>query len=226
MATVADVERAARAGADAVLIGTALSAADDPACERRERSRLSGGMTVEVKICGLTRPEDAAAAREAGADWLGVVFASGPRVVTPDRAAAVGRRRAGRPVLGVFGTQPVERILEICAAARLAGAQLHGRYTAADAAALRRAGLVVWRVVRLAGDADLGRLDERWERGRRAGRAAGLTRGREGPVARWRSRWRRRRGAGWARGGWCSAGGSRRRRWRRPWGSWRPMWWM
>lgn len=35
MATMVDVERAARAGADAVLIGTALSAADDPAASVR-----------------------------------------------------------------------------------------------------------------------------------------------------------------------------------------------
>jgi indole-3-glycerol phosphate synthase len=33
MATMADVERAAAAGADAVLVGTALSAADDPAAQ-------------------------------------------------------------------------------------------------------------------------------------------------------------------------------------------------
>ncbi len=120
-------------------------------------------MSVEVKICGLTRPADAAAAREAGADWLGIVFASGPRVVAPDRAATIVRAAGDRPVLGVFGSQPVSAVLEICAAARLAGAQLHGAYTAADAGELRRAGLVVWRVVHLAGDADLVRLDERWE---------------------------------------------------------------
>jgi len=120
-------------------------------------------MPVEVKICGLTRPEDAAVAAEAGAEWLGVVFASGPRVVTPATAARVVAAAAGRPVLGVFGTQPIARIVEVCADVGLAGAQLHGAYSAADAAALRRAGLVAWRVVHLAGDADLARLDELWE---------------------------------------------------------------
>ena len=120
-------------------------------------------MSVEVKVCGLTRPADAAAAREAGADWLGTVFASGPRVITPDRAAAIAAAVPGCPVLGVFGAQSIARILEICAAARLAGAQLHGGYTAADASELRRAGLVVWRVVRLAGEADLTLLEKQWE---------------------------------------------------------------
>jgi phosphoribosylanthranilate isomerase len=120
-------------------------------------------MGVEVKICGLTRPADAAAAREAGADWLGVVFASGPRVVTPAAAAAITAAAPGSRVLGVFGTQPVPRIVEVCAAAGLVGAQLHGGYTPTDAAALRRAGLLVWRVLRLAGEEDLARLDEPWE---------------------------------------------------------------
>jgi phosphoribosylanthranilate isomerase len=120
-------------------------------------------MSAEVKICGLTRPADAAAAREAGADWLGVVFASGPRVVTVERAAAIAAEAAGRPVLGVFGRESLPQILAACRAARLAGAQLHGAYTAADAAALRAAGLLVWRVVRLARRADLARLDQIWE---------------------------------------------------------------
>ena len=114
-------------------------------------------MAAEIKICGLTRPDDARIAAASGATWLGVVFASGPRVVSAEQARAVVAA-AGRPVLGVFGAQAIDEILRVRDTAGLAGAQLHGAYDAADAARLRAEGLVVWRVVRLAGEADLERV--------------------------------------------------------------------
>ena len=117
-------------------------------------------MGVSVKICGLTRPEDAAAAAGGGAAYLGVVLASGPRRVSFARAAEIVAASRSVPVLGVFGSQPV---LEILAAVRdigLAGAQLHGAHTREDAARLQEAGLIVWRVVRIASPADLETLAE------------------------------------------------------------------
>ena len=115
-------------------------------------------MVVEVKICGLTRVEDAAAAARAGASYLGVVFASGPRVVDSSRAAAIVAAAAGKPVLGVFGAQPLNAILRLRDQCGLAGAQLHGEHAAADARSLRREGLLVWRVLRLRDADDLERL--------------------------------------------------------------------
>ena len=45
---------------------------------------------TRVKICGITRPEHAKAAAEAGADAIGLVFYEpSPRHVAPDRARAV-----------------------------------------------------------------------------------------------------------------------------------------
>lgn len=115
---------------------------------------------MRAKICGLTRAEDAATAAAAGADYLGVVFAGGPRRVTARAAAEVSAASGGVPVFGVFGDQSVDEILHISRAARLQGAQLHGPYGREEAGRLRAEGLRVWRVVRLAGPDDLGALRE------------------------------------------------------------------
>ena len=78
------------AGADAILVGSALMRATDPAAKLSEL--LSRPL---VKVCGLTREEDVAVASEAGADLLGFVLApESPRAAeavlpVPDEALAV-----------------------------------------------------------------------------------------------------------------------------------------
>jgi phosphoribosylanthranilate isomerase len=113
-----------------------------------------------VKICGLTRAQDAAAAVSAGAAYLGVVFAAGPRRVSAQAAAEVRAAAGGVPVFGVYDDQSVEEILRLTRAAGLAGAQLHGPYRRQDAARLRTEGLQVWRVVRIARPDHLDALGE------------------------------------------------------------------
>ena len=68
------------AGADAVLVGSTLMRAPDPGAKLREL--LSRPL---VKVCGLTREEDVAAAAEAGADLAGFILVA----ESPRAAAAV-----------------------------------------------------------------------------------------------------------------------------------------
>jgi phosphoribosylanthranilate isomerase len=87
-----------------------------------------------VKICGLTNLEDALAAADAGADYLGFIFyPPSKRAVTPPTVAhisAVLRRRPERPLLvGVFVDETAEAMAQILDRSRLDLAQLSGRET-------------------------------------------------------------------------------------------------
>jgi hypothetical protein len=81
------------AGANAILVGSALMQADDPPAKLREL--LSRPL---VKVCGLTRPEDVDAALDAGADMLGFILAE----QSPRRAPAVLEVPGDRLSVAVF----------------------------------------------------------------------------------------------------------------------------
>ena len=79
-----------------------------------------------VKICGLTRPADAEAAVEAGADLLGFVLVPGtPRAVDPTTAVWI-RDLEGVETVGVFRDQSLETILAARDLLALDRVQLHG----------------------------------------------------------------------------------------------------
>jgi phosphoribosylanthranilate isomerase len=81
-----------------------------------------------LKICGITRVEDALHAVEHGATALGFVFwPKSPRYVAPDDAARIiAQLPAGVTTVGVFVNEPVPALREIAAAARVSVVQLHG----------------------------------------------------------------------------------------------------
>ncbi|MDQ2665393.1 MAG: phosphoribosylanthranilate isomerase [Gemmatimonadota bacterium] len=105
-------------------------------------------MPAEVKICGLTRSIDAEFADAAGASYLGVIFAGGPRERSPEDARATLTGRRARKV-GVFAAQSAVQISGIATLVGLDVIQLHGVADAAHVAEVRAAtGLEVWAVVR------------------------------------------------------------------------------
>lgn len=88
-------------------------------------------MPVRIKICGITRLEDAEAAVAAGADALGFLFyLPSPRCVDVDTAAAICR--ALPPLVtrvGVFVDAAAEFVRETAGRCGLSALQFHGQET-------------------------------------------------------------------------------------------------
>jgi phosphoribosylanthranilate isomerase len=81
---------------------------------------------MKIKICGLTRPEDAQAAIDAGADLLGFVFRSGtPRALDPKGAGWIRELRDAEKV-GVFLDAPLDEMVRVRKILGLDWVQLHG----------------------------------------------------------------------------------------------------
>lgn len=82
-----------------------------------------------VKICGITREQDALAAAHCGANAIGFVFyENSPRFVTPARAAALMRVLPPFVMsVGLFVDENAERVTQTLAQVRLDLLQFHGK---------------------------------------------------------------------------------------------------
>lgn len=82
---------------------------------------------TNIKFCGLTTLADAQNAERHGAAFLGVILASGPRLVSAAQAKVVlGDKRAGIRRVGVFGNQSNTDICRLTKDIDLDVIQLHG----------------------------------------------------------------------------------------------------
>ena len=84
-------------------------------------------MTVAVKICGITEVEDAEAAADAGADFIGLVFSESPRRVSLDVARTIVE--AVSPIarcVGVFVDESLDFVHGAAAGCHLDAVQLQG----------------------------------------------------------------------------------------------------
>jgi phosphoribosylanthranilate isomerase len=98
-----------------------------------------------LKICGITNPEDAQAAMDAGAGAIGFNFyPRSPRYIAPERACAIATA-AGIWRVGVFVNEPRAHVEQVARVAALDVAQLHGDESPADYPAT----LPVWKAARV-----------------------------------------------------------------------------
>jgi phosphoribosylanthranilate isomerase len=84
---------------------------------------------MQVKICGITHPEDASLAGKLGADYIGVIFAShSKRLVTINQSIEIchAARESGAQPVGVFFDKSFDEIIDICQKSHLQIVQLHG----------------------------------------------------------------------------------------------------
>jgi phosphoribosylanthranilate isomerase len=106
---------------------------------------------TKIKICGITREEDAEFCADQGADFVGFIFVpSTPRFVEPEKAAEIAarlREREKRPkIVGVFRDASSDYIREIQSLVGFDLAQLHGKETDDEIRGLGIAAVKTFRV--------------------------------------------------------------------------------
>ncbi len=116
---------------------------------------------VKVKVCGITRIEDARIAAGSGADAIGLVFAESPRKVSIEEAREIAAALPdGVLKVGVFVNEEPEEVLRIAREVGLDYAQLHGDEGPEDVEVVRGSGLKVMKALRVRGAGSLEVIDD------------------------------------------------------------------
>ncbi len=101
---------------------------------------MTDGPRMVVKICGITRTEDAVVAAHAGADYLGAILSMGFGRSVPIENALEYRKIV----------ETLEKLVRIGEEAELSVLQLHGGESAEQVARVRDAGpWLVWKALRV-----------------------------------------------------------------------------
>ncbi|MDU2939238.1 MAG: bifunctional indole-3-glycerol-phosphate synthase TrpC/phosphoribosylanthranilate isomerase TrpF [Enterobacteriaceae bacterium] len=130
--------------ANGFLIGSALMSHDDL------NAAVLRVLLGENKVCGLTRPEDAQAAHQAGAIYGGLIFVpSSPRAIDESQAREVIASAPLRYV-GVFRNAEIAHLVTTAQNLNLAAVQLHGDENQDYITTLRAqlpAGVEIWKAL-------------------------------------------------------------------------------
>ena len=150
-----DIQMGMDAGIFNFLVGESIVRADDT--EEFIQDLISTGSKPSaqaphsplVKVCGLTRPDEAVACAELGTNAIGLVFyPKSPRHLTTAQAADICRALPDSIITtGVFVDASVEFIMEQVNACKLKAVQLHGNETSKMVEQLKEQGLMVFKAL-------------------------------------------------------------------------------
>lgn len=115
-----------------------------------------------IKICGITNLDDALAALDAGADYLGFNFYEGsPRYIQLDVAQAIfAQLPAAATKVGIFVNHSLADVSRIVADTDLDAAQLHGDESPEFCASLQANGVSAIKAFRVSDDLTAERIQE------------------------------------------------------------------
>jgi phosphoribosylanthranilate isomerase len=125
---------------------------------------------VAVKICGITRVDDALACAAVGVEWIGLNFHPGsPRFIDPAQAATIIRALPlSVAAVGVFVDRPPGEVADIAEQLGLTVVQLHGHEPPEDLLLLPN--LQIVRAFRLKSESDWSKVTDYLARARAIGR--------------------------------------------------------
>lgn len=123
---------------------------------------ITGRRHPQIKICGLTQPQEAASCAAEGADAIGYIFyPPSPRSITAERAAQISRELpASVCPVGVFVDESYDTVMHTAQTAGLRAVQLHGHEPPALVDRLRTNGLTVIKALFYNGAPDFRAIDQ------------------------------------------------------------------
>ena len=83
-------------------------------------------LDTRIKICGITSVADAQFSLQAGADYLGLIFAESARRIDVETARAIRQTVPSAMLIGVFRDAPLDGVVKTGGACGLDLVQLHG----------------------------------------------------------------------------------------------------
>ena len=112
-------------------------------------------MSLQVKICGITKLDQAIAIEQSGATAIGFICVPGtPRYIEATHIRAISNQLSIDRV-GVFLDASIDTIRETIAIANLNGVQLHGKESPAFCQELRSLNIKLIKALRIRSQADL-----------------------------------------------------------------------